>query len=115
MSDLTDFSWDKMFVFREGTELEEINKVLGFKYPYFEDVASRIIFVKSNQVVYHEDEFPDPSNSANERVIFIYPNDTSDYMIFSVDNAKFNLIKSKVGGTYYYELFPVDSPDNLEL
>ena len=61
--DLTAFEWEKMYIFNESSSLEEIDKVLGFKYEYFKDIARRIIFTKSNEVVYHQDDFPYPEKS----------------------------------------------------
>src|SRR2546428_13021335 len=102
MKDHTDFKWDKVYIIKEGVSLEETNKIIGFNYPYFEDIADRIIFVKGNQVVYHQDEFINPSSTEKERVLFKYPNDSKNYMVFSND-VVFKLIKSKVNTTSYYE------------
>ena len=60
MSRIITEDWDYVYIFRINNSLEEINNQLGFQYLYFEDIATRIIFVKNKTVVYHEDEFPNP-------------------------------------------------------
>lgn len=52
MSSLTPFDWDKMYVFSPSVHMEELDKYLGFHYPYFDDVANRMIFTKSNKIFY---------------------------------------------------------------
>lgn len=62
--------WDYMFIFKVNTSLEQINNQLGFTYPYFEDIANRIIFVKGDKIIYHEDEFPNPEKFKKGELIF---------------------------------------------
>lgn len=62
--------WDYMYIFKTNTSLEFINSKLGFEYPYFEDIANRVIFVKDNKVIYHEDEFPNPEKIKKGEIIF---------------------------------------------
>jgi hypothetical protein len=62
--------WDYMFIFKVNTSLEQINSQLGFTYPYFEDIANRIIFVKGDKIIYHEDEFPNPEKVKKGELIF---------------------------------------------
>jgi hypothetical protein len=70
MGKIVSEDWDYVFIFKTNTSLEEINNELGFDYPYFEDIATRVVFVKNNKVVYHEDEFPNPYKVKKGEVIF---------------------------------------------
>jgi hypothetical protein len=108
MSDVTDFEWEKMYVFNENSRLEEINKLLGFNYEYFEDVARRIIFTKSNKVVYHEDDFPYPEESPKGKVFFKLGNDTLHYRVFLMKNAVFKTERKEIESAVYYELTPLE-------
>ncbi len=106
MKDLVNVAWDKMYVFKEGVSLEQINQVLGFKYNYFEDIAKRIIFVKGKEVVLHEDEFPGVESAKNGELIFKI-GDNVMFKSYSPDEAIFNVQKIEFSKGNYYELTPV--------
>lgn len=105
MQEITSFKWDKLYFFSEGTSLEDIDRTLGFHYLYFEDIASRIVFVSGNHVVYHEDEFPYPNAKPAAGVIFKFDNDIIPN-VFTLNDASFSVKKSTVKGHTYYELTP---------
>jgi len=102
---ITSFDWDEMYVFREDCSLEEVNKQLGFKYPYFEDVARRIVFIKSRKVVYHEEESPDPDKKS--KLEFILGNDTRKVIVLTRESAIFSVKRKDLFGWIYYELKPL--------
>jgi len=108
MSEVTDFEWEKMYIFNENSSLEEINKALGFNYKYFKDVARRIIFTKSNKVVYQEDDFPYPEESPKGKVFFILGSDTLHYRVFLMKNAVFKTESKEIENAIYYELTPLE-------
>jgi len=103
--DITSFDWDKMYVFCENSGLEEVNQQLGFEYPYFEDIAKRIIFTKTKKVVYHEEEYPDPEKKS--KLEFILGKDTTKVMAFTRRTAVFTAKKKIFFGWIYYELKPL--------
>lgn len=105
MVNITSFDWDKMYVFRDNSGLEEVNKQLGFEYPYFEDIAKRIIFTKSKKVIYHEEEYPDPDKKS--KLEFIFRNDTIKTMVFTRETATFSAKRKGLFGWIYYELKPL--------
>lgn len=72
MQDIITDDWDYMYVFYPEDSLEKINSELGFEYKCWEDIATTIIFVKNNVVIYHEDEFPYPEKKA--KIVFTNPN-----------------------------------------
>jgi len=103
--DITSFDWDKMYVFSKNSGLEEVNQQLGFEYPYFEDIAKRLIFTKSKKVVYHEEEYPDPEKKS--KLEFIFANDTTKVMEFTRKTAVFSVKKKTFFGWNYYVLKPL--------
>lgn len=103
LKEVTDFKWDKVYVFPVGASLEEINRVLGFHYKQWEDIGEKIIFVSSKQVVYYEDYFPYPEMK-NGTIRFELSN--SSY-IGNYNNAAFSIEKQKTeGGTFLYLVTP---------
>ena len=106
MATLVNKDWDKMFVFKEGVSLEQINQVLGFKYDYFEDIAKRIVFVKGNQVVFHEDEFQGVENAKNGELVFNI-GDSLMFKSYLPNEAIFNVQRIEFSKGIYYELTSV--------
>ena len=94
LRDVTNFKWDSVYFFKEGFNLERMKKVLGFRYPYWEDVASRIVFVSGKKVVYHEDEFPDPDMKPKGGVVFNIYNNSTPYYSFCPSVAFFEVKKT---------------------
>ncbi len=109
MSAITPFDWEKMYVFREGADLQEINKQLGFNYPYFKDVAKRLIFIKSNKIIYHEDEFPYPDKKPVNKIFFIFRNDSIKSMSFTKESAVFYVSRQSSGKFFNYILTPTSA------
>ena len=106
MATLVNKDWDKMFVFKEGVSLEQINQVLGFKYDYFEDIAKRIVFVKGNQVVFHEDEFQGVESAKNGELVFNI-GDSLMFKSYLPNEAIFNVQRIEFSKGIYYELTSV--------
>lgn len=106
MAALVNKDWDKMYVFNEGVSLEQINQVLGFKYDYFEDIAKRIVFVKGNKVVFHEDEFPGVESAKNGQLVFNI-GDNIMFKSYLPNEAIFNIQRVEFDKGMYYELTSV--------
>lgn len=98
--------WDTMFVFKEQVSLEEINKTIGFNYPFFEDIGKRILFIKDKEVVYHEDEFPN-AESAKDGEIKFNMNDSTKIKSYGRKEAVFLVRRTDFDKGSYYELTPV--------
>jgi hypothetical protein len=91
-----------MYVFKETASLEAIENALNQKYPYYNDVARRLIFLDSNGIiVYHEDIFPNVEAVMNKGVIFQIP-DTSNYRVFT--QPIFTVKTEKLDNGVYYVL-----------
>lgn len=100
MADIVSGDWDYMYVFQLGMSQDQVNSKLGFKYPFFEDVASRVIFINNNEVVYHEDEFPNPEKIKKGELYFESGN--SNYLKIPREKAIF--IVTKTDGYYQLDL-----------
>jgi hypothetical protein len=103
LKEVTDFKWEKVYVFPIGASLEEINQRLGFHYEQWKDVGERIIFVFNNRVVHHEDYFPYPEMK-NGTTRFDLTN--SPY-VGQYNDAVFSIEKKETdGGMFYYNVTP---------
>ena len=84
-----------MYVFQATAGLDDINKALGFEYPYFEDVGYRVVFLKNNKIVYHDDYYPTFDDEMYTSIVFDLSNDES-FKLFSVENAIFKIDKKEI-------------------
>lgn len=88
LKDVTDFSWDKLFVFDMAVESDVISKTLGTEYssssPYY---SYKWFFVKNNQIVRSEEhiiyEIDKPMSAGD--VSFVIKDSQKKFRIF--DNA----------------------------
>lgn len=101
LKDLIVEDWDYVLISNEAFSLEELNNQLGFEYPYFTDIGNRIIFVKGEKIVYHEDEFLNPDNIKEGKVFFNFGK--NNYMKIERNNATFKVVKDNK--FYYLSLF----------
>jgi hypothetical protein len=103
LKDVTDFRWEKVYVFSAGTSLEEMDQALGFHYKQWEDIGEKIIFVLKGKVVYHEDYFPYPEMK-NGTVRFELSNST---YIGWYNEAVFSVEKQQTEeGKFFYAVTP---------
>lgn len=89
--DLIKDDWDYVLITNEQISLGELNELLGFEYPYFSDIGSRIIFVKDDKVVYHEDEFPQAETVLKGTLKFKLEN---NFLKLKKENAKFSVTEN---------------------
>lgn len=101
IKEATTFSWEKMYVFKTTASLEIINEVLGFTYPYYEDVAERIVFVRNNKIIYHDDYYPTFDDGIYTSLVFDLSSGLS-YKSFSSDSAVFKIEKIEIKGKQTY-------------
>jgi len=102
LSKITWFKWTKFYVFKETATLATIETAIQQKYPYFTDIARRLIFLdENNTIVYHEDIFPNVEGVSNRDVIFDIE-DTADYKVYT--NVSFSVNIRKTDKFFYYLL-----------
>lgn len=102
----TDFSWDKLYVFRENVETEEINKLLNISYHHSSPYYSRKwFFVKDSKVVkFQEFIMSDIDDPVEDNDILLQrENPKHDYQVFD-RNEVFKVSKNKLEENkhYYY-------------
>ena len=56
IKELTDFQWDKMYVFTSGARNEHIDKALGIKYPDLIEFTRLMVFTKDGKIVHREEQ-----------------------------------------------------------
>jgi hypothetical protein len=108
MKDETSFEWDKLYVFNLPLPQEEVDKVIGMSYSYYEEFTRPMIFVKDGNIVYHENNRTNIEGIVDNQVIFGGILDTTRYRTFSIDEAVFRARKKKSGSKNYYELITID-------
>ncbi len=54
VAEITDFQWDKMFVFAYATPFDEIEKQIGAKYGSYEEFKRQLVFIKDGKVIHQE-------------------------------------------------------------
>ena len=109
LRDVTDFDWDRVYVFNYAARQSEIEKVIGAPFPLYEEFKRSMIFLNDGTVVYSEVEATDIERPINNQVVFditvkgAYKSYSSESQ-FEVKRKHFQ------GNTYYYELKSTESP-----
>lgn len=122
LNELTEFDWDKVYIFDDWSTPEKISKTIGIEYKknnHFPDGYHKMIFVKASEIVY-EEEFGGNTDDMSS-INIGYPIDTTSYSerngsytntnsyitknqaIFFVRKAK---IKGRCNSCFKYELTP---------
>ena len=104
ITQLTDFRWDKMFVFNEAQPPEEIEQAIGSKYPYYEEFSRTIIFLYKHKIVHYENNESDIETATDGSVIFDYP-DSLKYKLYTPNNVKFRFKSIPFSKGTYYKLY----------
>lgn len=98
------FDWDKAFVFSYLVKPEDINKQLGFTYPYYKEFSEKIVFLKENRIVFHQEEpiiFEGIDPTAGGLLVN-FPFDADvDYFYFEKNNSKFLIVKDDKFNCFY--------------
>ena len=105
VKDVTNFKWDKVYIFSVGTSLEDIERTLGVPYKQWQDIGDRIIFVEKGKAVYHEEYFPYPEHIEKGRTFFEL---SKAPYIGQYSTAKFSVSKQKNDKEeMYYVVTPI--------
>lgn len=103
--DVTNFQWDKMFVFGYGASDSEVERVLGTKHRWGGEFQRKIVFTNGGKVVFHEEEPTDVEHPLKDEVAFDFsPN--SDYGVYS-NNVVFKVSEKLSPNGRYFELSEV--------
>jgi hypothetical protein len=108
LRDVTDFAWDRLYVFKYNAGQSEIEKVIGAPFPLYEEFKRSMIFLNGGTVVYGEVEPTDVERPINNQVVFdIAYRDV--YRSYSSE-SQFEVKRKHFQGGVYYELQLIRSP-----
>jgi hypothetical protein len=107
ISDVTDFSWDKMYAFTHNATQDQIDKALGTPFPDYVEFTRGLVFLKDGKIVYREDTPSNIESLVNREVIFDIPG-TEVYKVYTAGDAVFRGWKEKFNNVsekdVYYRL-----------
>lgn len=106
LNQITDFEWDRMFVFGGVTISEEISEAIGFDCACdaVQDNYMRIVFLKDRKIVMESEYY-----GLDGKVQFRQSKEGGDFLLYQ-STSKFHAVKkskSIVEGQFY-DLFPID-------
>lgn len=107
IGEITDFEWNKLYVFNYGASPSQIEKVVGRYVPENTKFTRKIIFTNKGKIVHYEELQTNVEATINNQVYF---DDTVEkgYEIYSVNNANFKAQKYSEGKIIYYQLNQID-------
>ncbi len=108
IKEITDFNWDKMYVFDYSADVGEIEKVVGVYIPNTTRLTRKIIFTENGKVVSYDELPTNIENIVNNEIVFDNIRDYS-YKIYTIENAVFEAQKYLSGDNTYYKLKQQDS------
>jgi len=97
INSVTDFQWDKMFVFDFGVERDKIVEIIGLNVSVSDDLTRKIVFIRNSKVVYLEESTSSIETSVRGEVIFA-ETDRKNFAEYTY-NSKF--LAEVNEGTYY--------------
>jgi hypothetical protein len=108
LRDVTDFDWDRVYVFNDAVTKEQIEKVIGAPFPRYEEFKRSIIFLNGGKVVYSEADPTDIESVINDQVVFdlTYGN---NYKAYS-SGSRFEVQRKNFSRGVYYQLRLIQSP-----
>jgi len=100
---LTNYKWDKMYVFDNACSPEVIDSAIGMEYPYYKEFSKTMIFLNKGKIVHYENHEDKIETATNGSVIFDYP-DSLHYQVYTPDKAKFRAKLVNFSKGTFYEL-----------
>ena len=112
LQDVTDFEWDRVYIFAGLTTVEDIYDAVGFNFKckHVPDNYIRLIFIKGNQVIKQEQY-----HSAGGKVQFReYDKKDGAFIYYTKDLSKFYVLrKSKLlVDEDFYDLYPLSEAED---
>ena len=107
LKDVTEFKWDKMYLFPNWTTNDSIAKVIGFKYngDDVQDQYNRMLFTLGKKVVYEEDY--ESLDSYNSSISFDQASDSFLPVGKSIFRIKADRVEGSCKDCFFYSLEPV--------
>lgn len=110
MDEITDFAWDKMLLYQVGASASEISEVLGVEFKYTGHISSGMVFVKDDEIIYHESFFWNPEDYPKLQ-IFVQPipGEGEEYPVFTPDDAVLFGKRFEIDGKLRYYIKPYEN------
>ena len=108
LKDVTDFDWDRVYVFNYAVTKDQIEKVIGAAFPRYEEFKRSIIFLKGGKIVYSEADPTDIESVINDQVVFDLAYG-DNYKAYSAE-SRFEVQRKNFSRGVYYELRLIQSP-----
>lgn len=107
ITDITPFSWDKMYFF-DGGEAVDLEKIMGVRPADGDIVKRKIVFVKDSKIVFYDELPTNIEGSINNQVYFDNLSDSKNYKVFTPETAIFTVNKKEWGRSTIYELTSIN-------
>ena len=111
--EITDFDWDKTYVFDEGADIGEIEKVVGTYIPERTRVTRKLVFTKDGKVV-HYDELPTNIERIVDNQVGFDNAGNYSHKTYLVEDAVFEAQKYLQSDGTYYHLKQKDVSEKIE-
>ncbi len=108
LSDVTDFAWDRVYVFKYNAKQSEIERIIGAPFPIYGEFKRSMIFLKGGAMVYSEVEPTDVEHPITNQVLFDIPY-RDIYRSYSAE-SQFEVERKTFQESVYYELKLIQSP-----
>lgn len=108
LRDVTDFDWDRVYVFNYAVTKDQIGKIIGAPFPRYVEFRRSIIFLKGGTVVYSEADPTDIEGPLNDQVVFDIA-ERGNYRTYSSE-SRFEVQRKSFSRGVYYELRLIQSP-----
>ncbi len=102
LTDVTDFDWDLVYVFKYTARQSEIERVIGAPFPRYQEFQRSTIFLKDGKLVHSEANPTDVESLINNQVVFDIP-DGEAYRSYSSE-SRFEVKRKNFSRGVYYEL-----------
>jgi hypothetical protein len=108
LRDVTDFAWDRVYIFNYAVTKDQIEKIIGAPFPRYEEFKRSIIFLNGGKVVYSEADPTDIEGVINDQVVFDIAA-RGNYKAYSSE-SRFEVQRKSFSRGVYYELRLIQSP-----
>jgi hypothetical protein len=102
IKDMTNFEWDKLYVFKYTASHEVVEKVIGKPLKDYNEFHRRIVFTHNGHIVFYEEEPTNVEHVINNEVVLDIP-DSADYRVYGADSV-FTVQKVSTSEGSYYQL-----------
>jgi len=108
LRDVTDFAWDRVYVFNYAVTKDQIENIIGTPFPRYEEFKRSIIFLDGGKVVYSEADPTDIEGVINDQVVFDIAA-RGNYKVYSSE-SRFEAQRKSFSRGVYFELRLIQSP-----